>query len=190
MDAERFARGTIARLVAALTCLTLAFGGAPQTFAQSFGSATIIEGVVLDPAGTPAKGFKVVFRDVASNTRFTSTATDAAGKYIVEVPLGGRYQIDTVIAADGVTRLPVQDAPMISVLTTDKMKLDVRFSGGESPGAKETAADKPAKGPWYKQPGPIIGMCVVAVGLAAFAVQGGSSGGGEASAFEAAETDR
>jgi hypothetical protein len=176
--------------VAALTCLALAYGGAPRAFAQSSRSTTIIEGVVLDPAGAPAKGFKVVFRDVASNTRFTSTAADATGKYVVEVPLGGRYQIDNVIAADGVTKLPVEDAPMISVLTTDKMKLDVRFSGGHAPGVKEAAAGGPAKKPWYKQPGPYIGMAVVVVGVAAFAAGNGSSGGGEASAFEAASTDR
>src|SRR5580765_5102750 len=99
----------IRKVVAILSCLLLVQGAAPIISAQS--STASIAGVILNPSGQPAFGFKVVLRDVASNKQFMSDPTDAAGNYSVEVPLGGRYKIEGVIADDGVTRLPVLEVP-------------------------------------------------------------------------------
>jgi hypothetical protein len=129
----------VRKSLALITCFLLVFGGAPELFAQS--SSAAITGVILDPAGKPASGFKVVFRDVASNTKFTSGPTDAAGTYAVQVPLGGRYKLDGVIADDGVTKLPVQEIPPISVLTPGTTRLNVRFAA-----APAAAAGAPAAG--------------------------------------------
>ena len=97
---------------ALLTCLVLVTSAAPAVLAQTSESA--IAGVILDPAGHPASGFKVVLRDVGSNKTFMSEPTDAQGNYSTQVPLGGRYKIDHVIANDGVTTLPVQDLPPVT----------------------------------------------------------------------------
>jgi hypothetical protein len=121
------------RSLAVITCLVLISGGAPGLFAES--SAAAITGVILDPEGKPAFGFKVVFRDVASNTRFTSGPTDASGNYALEVPLGGRYKIESVVASDGVTKLAVQEIPPISVLTPGTTRLNVRFTNASPPSA-------------------------------------------------------
>jgi hypothetical protein len=197
------------RSLAVITCLALISGGAPALFAQS--SAAAITGVILDPAGKPAFGFKVVFRDVASNTRFTSGPTDASGNYALEVPLGGRYKIESVVASDGVTKLAVQEIPPISVLTPGTTRLNVRFTNAPAPAAVAAAAPaaaaaastaastppaKPAAPapatakaepaekkkksavPWYKRPGPITGMVIGGVAIAALAAGGGGGGGG------------
>jgi hypothetical protein len=192
------------RSLAVITCLVLVSGGAPGLFAES--SAAAITGVILDPEGKPAFGFKVVFRDVASNTRFTSGPTDASGNYALEVPLGGRYKIESVVASDGVTKLAVQEIPPISVLTPGTTRLNVRFTNASPPSAApaETAvaakaaptapapapatakvepAEKKKKSavPWYKRPGPITGMVIGGVAIVALAAGGGGGGGGVAS---------
>jgi hypothetical protein len=194
------------RSLAVITCLVLIASGAPGLFAES--SAAAITGVILDPSGKPASGFQVVFRDVASNTRFTSGPTDASGNYALEVPLGGRYKIEGVVASDGVTKLPVQEIPPISVLTPGTTRLNVRFTNASPPSAApaETAVaakaaptapapapatatakaepaekKKKAAAPWYKRPGPITGMVIGGVAIVALAAGGGGGGGGVAS---------
>jgi hypothetical protein len=146
MTARAFGHEVFRRSLVVITCLVLLSGGAPGLFAQS--STAAITGVILDPEGKPAFGFKVVFRDVGSNTKFTSGPTDAAGNYALQVPLGGRYKIEGVIADDGVTKLPVQEIPPISVLTPGTTRLNVRFSNAPTPGtAPAVAAAAPAAAP-------------------------------------------
>ena len=186
MTVRSLGHGAIRKSLAVLTCLVLASGGAPGLFAQS--STSTIAGVILDPAGHPAAGFKVVLRDVASDTQYTSGPTDAAGNYSVEVPLGGRYELDGILADDGVTKLAVQDVPPVSVLEAGTMRLNVRFTDGAATTAK-TAGGTPANEekekkkksgvPWYKRPGPIVGM--VLGGAALLAILLGSGGGGGSS---------
>ena len=62
------------KLTALLTCLVLTAGMAPSSWSQA--STAAIVGVILDPSGNPASGFKVVLRDVASNKTFMSDPTD------------------------------------------------------------------------------------------------------------------
>jgi hypothetical protein len=204
MTVRAFGREIFRRSLVVITCFVLVSGGAPGLFAQSPSAA--ISGVILDPEGHPAFGFKVVFRDVGSNTRFTSGPTDAAGNYAVQVPLGGRYKIEGVIADDGVTKLPVQDIPPISVLTAGTTRLNVRFTNASAPPAAAAAAPAAAaastpkaapapkaaaaidesekkmltkaKAPWYKRPGPIVGMVLGGVVVLALAAGGGGGGGG------------
>jgi hypothetical protein len=177
--------------------LFLVLGGAPGVFAQS--STAAIAGVILDPAGKPAAGFKVTVRDIGSNTLYTSGPTDAAGKYSVNVPVGGRYKVDNVLAADGVTKLAVQDVAPVSVLAAGTTPLNVQFTtappttavagaaAGAAAGSAATSTTPPAgtqtasndkkkdKGavPWYKKPGPIVGMVLGGAAIIALAASGG-----------------
>jgi len=180
MPFRTFARGAIRRSLAFITGLALVCGGASGLVAQE--STASIAGVILDPAGQPASGFKVTLRDVASNTQYTSGPTDAAGNYTVNVPVGGRYKIDNVVAADGVTKLAVQDVAPVSVLAAGTTRLNVRFTNTP---ATQTAAttpegddDKKGAVPWYKKPGPIVGIVLGSVALAAIVL---SAGGDDAS---------
>lgn len=167
-------RGPIGKLVASLTCLILVSGGATPVLAQT--SASTIAGVILDPTGAPSQGFRVVFRDVESNSLYTSGPTDAAGNYAVQVPLGGRYKIENVVASDGVTKLPVQDVPPVSALTSETTHVNVRFTtAAESePTGNHRQKRLKAAGPWYKRPGPIVGIVLGAGAAAALALSGGS----------------
>ena len=175
MNDRAHAQGFIRKSLAVLTGFALFLGGAPGLFAQD--STAAIAGVILDPAGQPASGFKVTLRDVASNTQYTSGPTDAAGNYSVNVPIGGRYKIDNVVAADGVTKLAVQDVPPVSVLAAGTTKLNVRFTNTpatQTAGATSTDDDKKKGGvPWYKRPGPITGMVLGGVAILALAASGG-----------------
>ena len=200
------ARGgeTCRRSLIVFICFVLIAGGAPGLLAQSPTAA--ITGVILDPEGQPAFGFKVVFRDVGSDTKYTSAPTDAAGNYAVQVPLGGRYKLEGVVANDGVTKLPVQEIPPISVLTPGTTRLNVRFANAPAPGAASAAAPSAAsasapktsapapvrsepekkkltqaKAPWYKRPGPIVGMVLGGVAVLALAMGGGGGGDNVAS---------
>jgi len=178
MTVRIFAHESIRKSLALLMCLALALGAAPGLFAQE--STATIAGVILDPSGEPAFGFKAVLNDVASNTQYTSEPTDAAGNYTIKVPVGGRYKLEGVIANDGVTKLAVQDIPPVSVLEAGTTRLNVRFT--ETPAAATQTATteeekKKKKGavPWYQRPGPIVGMVLGSAALAALLLSGGGS---------------
>jgi len=186
MTVRTFARESIRKSLALLTCLALALGVAPGVFAQA--STATIAGVILDPSGRPAFGFKAVLNDVASNTRYTSEPTDAAGNYTVKVPVGGRYKLEGVVADDGVTKLAVQDVPPVSVLEAGTTRLNVRFTdsaeattqtAGGTPATTDEKKKKKGAVPWYQRPGPIVGMVLGSAALAALLLSGG--GGNNAS---------
>jgi len=99
----------VRKSVVLLTCIVLVAGSAQGVFAQSPPAA--IMGVILDPEGKPAAGFKVVLRDVGSSKEFLSGPADPDGNYTVQVPVGGRYKLEAVLAGDGATKLRVQDVP-------------------------------------------------------------------------------
>jgi hypothetical protein len=179
MMSRILAQGSIRKSLAAAIGLTLALGGAPGMFAQT--STATIAGVVLDPAGKPAFGFKTVVIDTATNTKYTSSPTDVAGNYTVQVPVGGRYKLDSVIADDGVTRLAVQDVAPVSVLAAGTTLLNVRFTttpaaATQTATTEEEKKKKKAAVPWYQRPGPIVGMVLGGVAIAALAL---SAGGGD-----------
>lgn len=156
----------------------------------------VFTGTIFDPSGAAAgTGYKVVLKDVSSGAQYTAT-TDASGVYHIPVPVGGRYKLSGVSAPDG-TNLPVQNVPPISAMVPGTQRLDVKFTQGAvaptTAGAAGTAtvvASKPASTPppekekkksessgkpWYKKPGPIVGIVLGAAAIAAIAI--GSSGG-------------
>jgi len=180
MTVRTFAHGSTRKSLAVLTCLALALGTAPGLFAQE--STATIAGVILDPSGRPAFGFKTVLRDVGSDTQYMSAPTDAAGNYSVQVPVGGRYKLEGVVADDGVTKLAVQDVPPVSVLEAGTTRLNVRFTDTATPASDEKEKKK-KKGavPWYQRPGPIVGMVLGSVAIAALLLSGGSSNDNNAS---------
>lgn len=154
-------------------------------------------GTILDPSGSPAGGFVAVLKDVASGREFRSAASGADGAYQVQVPVGGRYQLEAVFAPDG-TRLPVQQAPPIAVRVPGTIRLDVQFrdlppapgaappaaASEAPPSAAPPAAPRPDRDrdpsalPWWKKPGGIVAI-VLGTGAVAAAVGGG--GGKKAS---------
>ncbi len=196
MTLQVFRREAVRKSLAGLACFFLISAGAPGLFAQA--PSASFTGVILTPSGLPAAGFRAVFRDVVTNQVYESTPTDAAGTYSVQVPVGGRYKLESVVADDGVTKLPVQDVPPVAVRTPGTNRLNVRFSQGAAPvtpppvastkaGPPATAGtvaapprkddeeEKKKKGgvPWYKRPGPIVGMVLGAGAVAALALSGG-----------------
>jgi hypothetical protein len=188
MKLRKLGLGVLRRSTALFICLALVAGAVPSASAQT--STAALAGVILDPAGLPASGFKVVIRDVASNKTFVSDPSDAQGNYSAQVPLGGRYKIDRVIADDGVTSLPVQDTATVSTLTAGTTRLNVRFTTVPVP-ASQTAGTTPAGDdkkkskagtPWYHRPGPIVGIVLGSAAVVALAVgAGGSSSSSNAS---------
>jgi hypothetical protein len=201
MTLQSFRREAVRKLLAGLACFVLVSSGAPALFAQA--PTATFAGVILTPSGLPAAGFKAVFRDVVTNQVYMSSPTDAAGNYSVQVPVGSRYKLDNVVADDGVTKLPVQDVPPVAVRTPGTNRLNVRFTQGPAPATPPpVAATKPApkpaptdtartvsappkkeeknkKGgaPWYKRPGPIVGIVLGSAAVVALAVGGGGGGG-------------
>lgn len=204
MTLQSFRREAVRKLLAGLACFVLISSGAPALFAQA--PTATFAGVILTPSGLPAAGFKAVFRDVVTNQVYTSAPTDGAGNYTVQVPVGGRYKLDNVVADDGVTKLPVQDIPPVAVRTPGTNRLNVRFTQGPTPATPPpVAATKPTpkpaptpapsvttrtvsappkkeeknkKGgvPWYKKPGPIVGIVLGSAAVVALAVGGGGGG--------------
>lgn len=168
----------IRKVVALLACSLLLTVSAPPVSAEA--STATIAGMILNPSGKPAFGFKVVLRDVASNAQFMSEPTDAAGNYSVDVPLGGRYKIEGVVADDGVTHLPVIEVPPVNALTAGTTRLNVQFTTGSA--ATAAGADPnttPAHVPWYKTGGGITGIVIGSAVIVGLAV--GAGGGGDSS---------
>lgn len=178
MTLGRFAHESLRKSLALLMGLALALGAAPGVFAQD--PTATIAGVILDPSGSPAFGFKAILIDVGSDTQYMSAPTDAAGNYAIEVPVGGRYKLTSVVADDGVTKLAVQDVAPVSVLEAGTTRLNVRFTGSPAAATETTATDEEKKkkkgaAPWYKRPGPIVGLVLGSVAVAALLLSGGSS---------------
>jgi hypothetical protein len=176
--------GSIRKSLALAICLALAVGGAPGLFAQD--PTATIAGVILDPSGKPAFGFKAVVIDTATNTKYTSAPTDAAGNYSIKVPVGGRYKLVSVVADDGVTQLAVQDVATVSVLAAGTTPLNVRFTDAPAPATTTATTEeekKKKKGavPWYQRPGPIVGLVLGSVAVAALLLSGGGSDNNNAS---------
>lgn len=111
---------------------------------QAQSTATFL-GAVIDPDGKPVgDGFTVTFRDVVGQKTYTAK-TSAAGQYSVNVPVGGKYKLESVTAPDG-TLLKVQDVPPLAVRIPGNNRLDVAFSRTAAP-APATAKAAPVPPP-------------------------------------------
>jgi len=154
--------------VSAATVLAMVFS--VVTPALSAVNATFT-GTVIAPNNSLASGFVVGFKDAASGQVFRSGPTTEAGEYQVAVPGGNRYKLDSVVAPDG-TSLPVQDLPAVAVQVAGKSRVDVKFAT-LAPGATTPAADddekkkKKAAAPWWHHAGPIIGIVLGSLAVAA-----------------------
>jgi hypothetical protein len=125
-----------------------------------------LQGVILDPSGRPAAGFKVLFKDVVSGTEYTSAASGASGEYSLQVPVGARYQLVSALAPDG-TRLPIQAGVPLPVRAPGVYRRDVQFqlAGGaqvveQNPPVQQATPTQPptetaAKTPPPAKPGPV-----------------------------------
>ena len=133
------------RTTVALLALSLLFPASLLPVALAQQPATL-QGVILDPTGRPAANFKVVFKDVVTGTEYTSTASNAAGEYSLQVPTGARYQLTSAMAPDG-TRLPIQAGSPLPVRTPGTYRRDVQFqevgARAVEPPAETKAAEKP-----------------------------------------------
>lgn len=134
-------------------------------------------GTVMGPGSAYASGFTVAFKDAASGQEFRSDPTGTAGTYRVTVPAGARYKLNSVVAPDG-TMLAVQNLPPVAVQPAGTNRVDIRFAGASNPSLAPAAAapdnDKKKKksgAPWWQQPGPIVGLVLGSLALAAVAVE-------------------
>jgi hypothetical protein len=188
--------GWLRRTLVAVLSISLLAPSLVLSVAHAQQPATL-QGVILDPTGRPAPGFKVVYKDVVSGTEFTSSASNAAGEYTLQVPVGARYQLTNALAPDG-TRLPIQAGAPLPVRAAGVYRRDVQF---QLQGAQVTEPAKPAeaqpttpaptkpqpatppapatqarpgeKKPWWKTPGGVIGI-ILGVGGAAALFSGGN----------------
>lgn len=166
------------RLIATACCLILITAGFP---AAAQGTATI-EGVVYGPDTNPAEGVRVVVRDVDSGTEYPSGPTAADGAYAISVPIGARYQVQHVTAADGST-IKVLEVPPRRITEGGSVVMDIALTelppvagaaaaapppSGEAPAAAASTGKK--KG---LSTGAIVGIVVGAVVVAALLLSQG-----------------
>jgi hypothetical protein len=148
--------------------------------------AATLQGVLFDPSGRPAPGFKIVFKDVVSGIEYTSSPSGVTGEYSIQVPVGARYQPVGALAPDG-TRLPIGSSAPLPIRVASVYRRDVQFlaTGGDHPventpptaSPEKRASTSPQasrhKKPWWKTTPGIVGI-VVGAGAVAAAVSGGS----------------
>lgn len=116
-----------------------------------------LSGLVLDPTGEPAEGFRLVFRSDPGQVEYTSPPSDPMGKYAISLPAGGSYVLIAALAPDG-TRLEVPQLPPIPV-EQGVRRLDVRF--------RRSSPDRGAMGktamrdlPWWRIGGATLAVVV------------------------------
>ena len=161
------------RLIAAACTLILITAGFP---AAAQGTATI-EGVVYGPDTNPAEGVRVVVRDVDSGTEYPSGPTGADGAYTISVPVGARYQVQHVTAADGST-IDVLEVPPRRITEGGAVVMDIALT--QLPPAAGAAAAAAAAGDTGSEPvttakekkkglstGAIVGIVIGSVVVAA-----------------------
>jgi hypothetical protein len=138
---------TTRQACAAWLLAILAFGiPAPcgRVLAQEEASGGL-SGLVLDPAGNPAAGFRLVFRGEDGQER-VSAPSDDLGRYRISLNPGTSYQLVAALAPDG-TRLEVPELPPLPV-EEGVRRLDVRIRpesrppGVQGQGAREI--------PWWQ----------------------------------------
>ena len=87
---------------------------------------TTIEGRILDAAGDPVSGYRVVARMVEGTEPFISQPSDEEGRYSLAVPTGERYLIVALIAPSG-GRVALPDSePLTS--TPGRLTRDLQLS--------------------------------------------------------------
>lgn len=127
-------------LLATLVAGMMAAGRVPAV-AQDAAVGTL-SGLVLDPAGNPAKKFKLVFRDEAG-AEHVSNPSDASGRYSIDLPAGPSYQLVAALSPKG-ERIDVPDLPPIPVDEGGR-RLDLRISSPAPP-----AGESSSKIPWIQ----------------------------------------
>jgi Carboxypeptidase regulatory-like domain len=205
----RPAAAVLTALVVLVPSLTL------PAVAQSTATFT---GTVFDPSGAPVQaGFKVVLRDVKSGAQYTAV-TNASGAYNIPVPIGGRYKLESAVAPDGTVLPVQNVPPIAAlvpgtnrvdvkfsqgpppVMTAQKPATPPPPTAAkptprpaptvvaQNPREKEKKKKGAALKPWWKRPGPIIGIVLGSVVVVAL-VAGGGGGGSKKKASASSSTD-
>jgi hypothetical protein len=136
-------------------------------------------GLVLDPSGEPAEGFRLVFQAEGSDFEFISPPSDSMGNYTLSLPAGVSYKLVAAIAPDGM-RLEVPQLPPIPA-TEGVRRLDVRFRYPDDPGftPEDERWSRLAELPWWR-----IGGAAVAVVVFSAIVFDGDDGETPASSYQ------
>ena len=87
---------------------------------------TTVEGKILDAAGDPVSGYRVVARMVEGTEPFISQPSDEEGRYSVVVPTGKHYLIVALIAPSG-SRIALPDSDPVTA-TQGRVTLDLQMS--------------------------------------------------------------
>jgi hypothetical protein len=149
--------------------LALALGlflssGSFPLLAQEEGATGTLTGMVLDPSGEPAEGFRLVFQSEDAAVEFISGPSDATGKYSLPLPAGSNYLLVAAVAPDG-ARLDVPQLPPISV-EEGVRRVDVRFSYPQTPEGVPTERAERSRIrelPWWRIGGAAAAVTIFAV---------------------------
>ena len=132
-------RGRRVLLVSVVACAAIAGGMAPA-MAQDAPTGGL-SGLVLDPSGRPAEGFRLVFLG-EDDLEHVSGPSDDLGRYSLSVPAGASYRLVAALAPDG-TRLDVPELPPIPVDEgVRRMDVRIRYATPSPSGPGGTAAGK------------------------------------------------
>ena len=157
-----------------------------------------IYGWLYDQTGEPAAGYRLVFRDVTTNASHEAP-TNASGAFTIIVPhrsfsldsvrglFGESYDVRTpVIITDGtagvsvsvrLVRVPIAGGNGLKSSTVAEAMIGIgALSSGTAQNEKRNRMR--SSSPWYKKPGPIVGVVLGSGVVAALAL--GSGGGGKA----------
>ena len=114
-----------------------------------------LTGLVLDPDGKPARGFKLVFVAEGGDLEMISSPSDKSGRFTANLPSGLRYELVAAIAPDG-SRLDVPPLPAIPV-ENGARRLDVQFHypsvpavAGAAPDANGTTSSRGRGAMWWQ----------------------------------------
>jgi hypothetical protein len=121
IQVDRRARGVF--LFGVLVCGLLATVSVPVR-ADEKPTEGGFSGLVLDPAGKPASGFRLVFLG-DDQVEHTSSPSDELGRYSISVPAGLHYRVVAALAPDG-TRLDVPELPPLEA-EVGVRRLDIRI---------------------------------------------------------------
>ena len=140
-------------------------------------------GIVLDPEGKPAEGFRLVFQDEAGQEH-VAPPSDDLGRYSVDL-VPGSYKLVAAIAADG-SRLDVPALPALPI-EWGARRLDIRIGAAEQPAAGKATSKSTGKPPKTKSSSGIpwvqIGAATGTVLILALAVWSGDDAEKSACAY-------
>jgi hypothetical protein len=165
---SRFRPGRRVLAAAVAASAFLFFSGIP-TIA---GSIATIESAVYDPAGRPVAGYTVVMKDVASGPEFVSRPSTRSGEYTIDVPVGARYRVVSIVTPSGES-LPVRQAVPVSVRGGGSHRMNVHLR--VAPGSSSAQIAPGATGGGLSTSAKVVAVVIVAAAIGVFAFSDDSS---------------